>query len=82
MKACETSSCAAIGLQDTIVWDGLDRLGMGLFRLNEEGYVTQFNAVAAGILALDRYGAWDDLHISKVDRVPATGLADQFEEVL
>ncbi len=69
-------------MQDTVVWDGLDRLGMGLFRLNEEGYVTQFNAVAAGILALDRYGAWDDLHISKVDRVPATGLADQFEDVI
>lgn len=69
-------------MQDTVVWDGLDRLGMGLFRLNEEGYVTQFNAVAAGILALDRYGAWDDLHISKVDRVLATGLADQFEDVI
>ena len=82
MKACETSSYPAIGLQDTVIWDGLDRLGMGLFRLNEEGYITQFNAVAAGILALDRYGVWDDLHISKVDRVLATGLADQFEDVI
>jgi len=82
MKACETSSYPAIGLQDTVIWDGLERLGMGLFRLNEEGYITQFNAVAAGILALDRYGAWDDLHISKVDRVLATGLADQFEDVI
>ena len=69
-------------MQDTVVWDGLDRLGMGLFRLNEEGYVTQFNAAAADILALDRYGVWDDLHISKVDRVPATGLAEQFEDVI
>ena len=82
MKACEISSYPAIGLQDTVIWDGLERLGMGLFRLNEEGYITQFNAVAAGILALDRYGAWDDLHISKVDRVLATGLADQFEDVI
>jgi len=82
MKACEISSYPAIGLQDTVIWDGLERLGMGLFRLNEEGYITQFNAVAAGILALDRYGAWDDLHICKVDRVLATGLADQFEDVI
>ncbi len=82
MEACETSSCTPIGLQDNVVWDSLERLGMGLFRLNEEGYVTQFNAIAAGILAIDRYGAWDDLHISKVDRVLATGLADQFADVI
>jgi len=82
MKIRETSLEGAFGLQHSIIWDGLDHLGMGLFQLNEQGYVTRFNAVAADILAIDRYSSWNDLHVSKIDRVLATGLADQFEDIV
>ncbi|HWR83624.1 MAG TPA: histidine kinase dimerization/phospho-acceptor domain-containing protein [Candidatus Deferrimicrobium sp.] len=69
-------------LSQATLLDGLDRIGIGLFRVNTGGYITEFNGTAADILDLDGKNLWEDLHVSRVDRVLATGLADQFEAVV
>ena len=82
MKTLEQLQKGTVELQHAAIWEGLDRLGIGLFRLNNEGYLIQFNDAAAAILGIDHASGWDELHISKADRVLGLGLADQFDTII
>jgi signal transduction histidine kinase len=61
---------------------GLDAIRLGLFRLNQEGYIDQFNQTASRIFGVDMNTAWDGLHIAQIDRFLGTGLAEKLSAVL
>lgn len=82
MKTFEQLKKSGVELQHAAIWEALDRLGIGLFRLNDEGYLIQFNDAAAGMLGVDHTSGWDELHISKADRLLGSGLADQLETII
>ncbi len=63
------------------LWEGLERLGVGLFRVNRAGYITRPNAIARDIFALDEGAEWEEYHISNVDRMLATGIAARLEDL-
>jgi len=69
-------------LIDPVVEEGLDSIGVGLFRLNETGHLTRFNHNAAVVLGVDENTCWDDRHISRVDRLLGSGLGENFTDII
>jgi len=65
------------GLLSSEMQKGLDALCLGLFRINQDGYIDEFNDTAGEILGVDEYTAWEDLHVIRVDRFLGIGLADK-----
>ncbi|MEA2031757.1 MAG: histidine kinase dimerization/phospho-acceptor domain-containing protein [candidate division Zixibacteria bacterium] len=70
------------GADTHTVMGSLDLIGVGMFRLNGEGYLIDFNETASGILGVDDDTPWNDLHISSVDRFLSLGLSEQLDNVL
>ncbi|MBU8934935.1 MAG: GAF domain-containing sensor histidine kinase [candidate division Zixibacteria bacterium] len=62
--------------------EGLNLLRIGLFRLDRDGYLLDFNDTGAGILGVDQGTSWNDRHISAIDRFLGLGLAEQFETII
>ncbi len=60
----------------------LDRFGIGMFRLNRQGYLIEFNDSASEVLGVDHTTPWDELHIGNIDRSLKTGLFEQFDAIL
>ncbi|MCK4302332.1 MAG: hypothetical protein KAW91_06135, partial [candidate division Zixibacteria bacterium] len=69
-------------LIDPVVEEGLDSIGVGLFRLNETGHLTRFNHNAALVLGVDENTGWDDRHISRVDRLLGSGLGENYTDII
>ncbi len=67
---------------DAAVWAIADRLRWGMFRINQEGYIVQYNSVAGDIMAFDAGVPWKDRHVSSVDRILDTGLAERYPAIL
>ena len=82
MKACGTYPEITIDRLDSIIDTGLEQLGIGLFRLNSEGYITRLNEMASRLLAVNHRSSWDERHITTVDRVLETGLPDQLDNII
>jgi len=82
MKTFEPPPGEVVELCQATVWEGLDLMGIGLFRLNDEGCLIQINNAARGILGIDDTQGCEKLHISKVDHILGSGLADQLDSIL
>ncbi|MFH1374791.1 MAG: histidine kinase dimerization/phospho-acceptor domain-containing protein [bacterium] len=67
---------------DAAVWAIADCLQWGMFRINQEGYIVQYNNVAGDIMAFDAGVPWEDRHVSSVDRILDIGLAEQCPAIL
>ncbi len=64
------------------LWDGLDSINIGLFTIDSDGVLTRYNRSAAGILGIDGDTDWSQLHVSRLDRTLATGLAEKLNDLL
>ena len=65
-----------------VVAEGLDRLEVGMFRLNRQGYVVEFNDTASAILELDHAAAWEDRLFANIDRRLHSGLYEQLDAII
>ncbi|RKX29883.1 MAG: hypothetical protein DRP47_00665 [Candidatus Zixiibacteriota bacterium] len=70
------------GLGVLAIKESLDMIGVGVFRLNREGYLIDFNETGSGILSIDHNTPWNDLHISNVDRFLTLGLYEQLDDLM
>jgi len=67
--------------KDSFLWEDLSNISVGLFLLNEEGFLVQYNQAVADILGIDEDNGWKNCHISKIDNILATGLMEQFDKI-
>ena len=63
------------------LWEGLNCLDVGLFTIDQDGYLKQCNSSAARVFGFDDETGWQERHITSVDRMLSTGLADSFAEL-
>ena len=60
----------------------LGHAGIGLFSIDGDGYVRQFNDIAAAIFGIDESKTWDELAIAHIDTFLGTGLGSKFPELM
>ena len=61
---------------------GLNELDTGFFVLDKQGNIIHFNNTASRILAISDSKHWETRHISHIDSVLSTGLAENFENII
>ena len=62
--------------------EGLDNLGIGMFLLDQDGYLIESNEAAARIFGIDSQYQWEEKHISHLDDILKTGLADKYSSII
>ena len=62
------------------VWDGLDEMGIGLFKLNDEGLLVDYNRTAATLFGIPE--GVGEFHISRIDGLIGSGLARECKKLL
>ncbi|NOY89205.1 MAG: hypothetical protein GXO93_07445, partial [FCB group bacterium] len=62
--------------KDSFFWEDLSNISVGLFLLNEEGFLVQYNQAVADLLGMDKNQGWKDCHITKIDNILAIGLTE------
>ncbi|UCD62827.1 MAG: GAF domain-containing protein [Candidatus Zixiibacteriota bacterium] len=68
-------------LNEAALFEGLDRAEVGLFLLNREGYLVRYNSTAERILGIDSENDFGQLHISSLDAILSTGLAERVYDI-
>ncbi len=69
-------------LTDQPLLECLGHAGIGVFTIDADGSIRQFNDTAAEIFGIDDNTPWDDLSITRIDTFLSTGLGDKFPDLM
>lgn len=81
-RANELAVAGPASVCGTTVFKALDHLGVGVFLINPQGYVTDFNEAGAEFLGIDHATSWEQRHVSSLNALVAGEVSKHLEQML